>query len=83
MNFDNQQLFNLVVAVGAFLGIFVFNQVMQRLTKLEDAITTMKENMPKEYVHKDDYRSDMNDIKGMLKQIYEKLDGKADKQSHG
>ena len=79
MNFDNQQLFNLVVAVGAFLGIFVFNQVMQRLTKLEDALAALKEGMPKEYVHKDDYRADMSDIKAMLKQIYEKLDGKADK----
>ena len=79
MNFDNQQLFNLVVAVGAFLGIFVFNQVMQRLTKTEDTIAALKENMPKEYVHKDDYRVDMGEVKAMLKQIYEKLDGKADK----
>lgn len=76
---DNQQIFNLVVAVGGFLGVFVFNQVMQRLTKLEDAISALREELPKGYVQKDDYRADMGEVKSMLKQIYEKLEAKADK----
>jgi hypothetical protein len=76
---DNQQLFNLVVSVAGFLAAFVFYQVMQRLQKLEDQLSSFKEAMPKEYVQKDDYKSDIKDIKDILRQIFEKLDNKADK----
>jgi tetrahydromethanopterin S-methyltransferase subunit G len=76
---DNQQLFNLVVSVAGFLASFVFYQVMQRLQKLEDQVSVFKESMPKEYVQKDDYKSDIKEIKDILRQIFEKLDNKADK----
>jgi antirestriction protein len=72
---DNQQLFNLVVSTAGFLAVFVFYQVMQRLQRLEDS----KENLPKEFVQKDDYREDIKEVKDILKQIFDKLDGKADK----
>ena len=72
---DNQQLFNLVVSIAGFLGVFVFYQSMQRIQKLEDA----EKNLPKEYVQKDDYRTDIKEVKDILKQIFDKLDGKADK----
>jgi hypothetical protein len=42
---------------------------------MEDELKTL----PHDYVQKDDYRSDMREIKDMLKQIFDKLDGKADK----
>jgi len=74
-NMDNQQLFNLVVSIAGFLGVFVFYQSMQRIQKLEDA----EKNLPKEYVQKDDYRADIKEVKDILKQIFDKLDGKADK----
>ena len=76
---DNQQIFNLVVAVGAFLGVFVFNQIMQRLQKLEDGLAALKEAMPHDYVQKDDYRSDIKEVKEILRQIFDRLDAKADK----
>jgi cell fate (sporulation/competence/biofilm development) regulator YmcA (YheA/YmcA/DUF963 family) len=76
---DNQQLFNLVVSVAGFLGTFVFYQVMQRLQRSEDKISELERMLPHDYIQKDDYRSDMRDIKEMLKQIFDKLDGKADK----
>jgi len=72
---DNQQLFNLVVSIAGFLGVFVFYQSMQRIQKLEEA----EKNLPKEYVQKDDYRADIKEVKDILKQIFDKLDGKADK----
>jgi hypothetical protein len=76
---DNQQLFNLVVSIAGFLAVFVFYQVMQRLQKLEDGLTAVKEELPKEYVHKDDYRADIKEVKDILRQIFDKLDAKADK----
>ncbi|CAB4121506.1 hypothetical protein UFOVP15_11 [uncultured Caudovirales phage] len=72
---DNQQLFNIVVSVGGFLAVYVFNSITSKLQKLEDKINSM----PHDYVVKDDYRVDIAEVKSILKQIFDKLDGKADK----
>lgn len=76
---DNQQLFNLVVSIAGFLAVFVFYQVMNRLQKLEDEVKSLEKQLPLDYVHKDDYRSDIKEVKEILRQIFDKLDGKADK----
>lgn len=76
---DNQQLFNLVVCVAGFLGAFVFYQVMQRLQRSEDKIAELERNLPHDYVQKDDYRNDVRELKDMLRQLFDKLDNKADK----
>jgi len=72
---DNQQIFNIVVAIAGFLAVYVWNGMTRKVQRLEDKIA----EMPKEYVAKDDYRQDISDIKQILKQIFDKLDGKADK----
>ena len=72
---DNQQLFNIVVSVGGFLAVYVFNTTTAKLQKLEDKIN----EMPHNYVAKDDYRADIAEVKSILKQIFDKLDNKQDK----
>lgn len=72
---DNQQLFNLVVSVAGFLAVYVINNLTRTIQKLEDKVN----DLPHTYVAKDDYRSDISEIKSMVKQIFDKLDGKADK----
>jgi len=72
---ENQQLFNIVVSVAGFLAVFVFNWITRKIQRLEDKLA----ELPLTYVQKDDYRSDIAEIKNILKQIFDKLDGKADK----
>jgi hypothetical protein len=72
---DNQQIFNAVVSIAGFLAVYVFNNTTKQIQRLEDKIN----ELPKEYVAKDDYRSDISEIKSILKQIFDKLDNKADK----
>jgi hypothetical protein len=72
---DNQQIFNAVVSVAGFLAVFVFNNTTKQIQQLQDKIN----ELPKEYVAKDDYRSDISEVKDILKQIFNKLDNKADK----
>ena len=72
---DNQQLFNMVVSVAGFLAVWVFNNQTQKIQRLEDKLN----EFPHTYVGKDDYRVDIKDVKDILKQIFDKLDGKADK----
>ena len=74
-NMDNQQLFNGIVAVAGFLAVYVINSMTRMIQKLEDKVN----EMPKEYIAKDDYRVDIAEIKEILKQIFDKLDNKADK----
>ena len=76
---ENQQLFNLVVTITGFLAAFIFYQVMQRLQRAEDKIGEMERNLPHDYVQKDDYRNDVRELKDMLRQLFDKLDNKADK----
>lgn len=76
---DNQQIFNFVVALAAFLAVFVFNQTTRKLQKLEDDMIAIRESLLKDYVQKDDYKADIKDIKEILRQIFDKLDSKQDK----
>jgi cell fate (sporulation/competence/biofilm development) regulator YmcA (YheA/YmcA/DUF963 family) len=72
---DNQQIFNIVVSIAGFLAVYVFNNTTKQIQRLEDKLN----ELPKEYVAKDDYRSDITEVKSILKQIFDKLDNKADK----
>jgi len=72
---DNQQIFNIVVSFAGFLAVYVFNSTTKQIQRLEDKLN----ELPKEYVAKDDYRSDIAEVKNILKQIFDKLDNKADK----
>lgn len=74
-NMDNQQLFNIVVSVAGFLAIYLINSLTRTIQKLEDKVG----DLPHVYVAKDDYRADIAEVKSILKQIFDKLDGKADK----
>jgi cell division protein FtsL len=76
---DNQQIFNFVVAIAAFLAVFVFNQTTRKIQKLEDDVASMREQILKDYVQKDDYKADIKEIKDILRQIFDKLDSKQDK----
>ena len=76
---DNQQIFNFVVAIAAFLAVFVFNQTTRKIQKLEDDVASVREQILKDYVQKDDYKADIKEIKDILRQIFDKLDSKQDK----
>jgi len=72
---ENQQLFNLVVTVAGFLAAYVLNNMTRQIQKLEDKVNAL----PTTYVIKGDYREDITEVKMILKQIFDKLDAKADK----
>jgi hypothetical protein len=72
---ENQQLFNLVVTVAGFLAAYVVNNMTRQIQKLEDKVNAL----PTTYVIKGDYREDIAEVKTILKQIFDKLDSKADK----
>jgi hypothetical protein len=72
---DNQQIFNIVVSCAGFLAGWVLNNITKSLNRLEDRL----EDVHVRYVIKDDYRRDIDELKDICKQIFDKLDKKADK----
>jgi len=70
-----QQLFNIALGLAAFFGGWVLNNITRTLERLDTDIRAM----PTNYVSKDDYRRDIDDIKEMLGKIFDKLDAKVDK----
>ena len=73
---ETQQVFNVIVGLAAFFGGWVLNNITKAIERLDNDVR----DMPHEYVSKDDYHRDISEIKDICKQIFNKLDNKADKQ---
>ena len=72
---DGQSLFNLVVGIAAFFGGWTLNNITRMLNRIDDDIR----EMPHVYLSKDDYKTDIAEIKGMLGKIFDRLESKVDK----
>lgn len=72
---DAQTAFNIAVSVAAFFGGFSLNRIMSTLDRLDKDVR----NLPVHYVAKDDYRRDIDELKSICRQIFDKLEDKADK----
>lgn len=72
---DYQVLFNGAMILASFFGGWTLNTITKSLERLDQDVR----NMPTSYVARDDYRSDMRDVREMLGKIFDKIDGKADK----
>ena len=76
---ENQHLINALIGGGfAILGWFA-RELWAAVKELKADLAKLREDLPKEYVAKDDYREDIREIKAMLAKIFEKLDAKVDK----
>lgn len=72
---EAQTLINIVVGVAGVFGGWILNSLSRSIIRIEDRIA----DMPLQYVTKDDYRRDIDEVKTMLSDIYRELRSKADK----
>ena len=76
---DTQQVLNIGFSVAmAVIGWFA-RELWAAVKELKADLSKMREDLPKSYVGRDDYRQDMTEIKTMLGKIFDKLDLKQDK----
>jgi len=66
------------VLVSGVLGWFA-REMWSAVKELKSDLAKLREELPKTYVTKDDFKSDMQRVLDMLDKIWTKLDGKADK----
>ena len=68
----SQDIINLMIAgVGAVVGWF--------MKTMWESVRELERDLHTNYVTRADYRSDIAEVKDILKQIFNKLDHKADK----
>jgi hypothetical protein len=72
---ETQAIFNVIVGIAAFFGGWVLNNITKAIERLDKDVR----EMPHNYISKDDYHRDIDEIKDICKQIFNKLDHKMDK----
>jgi hypothetical protein len=75
----SQDLVNLVVAVAGTAMGWMLKVVWDSIRLLQDDMKALERALHTKYVSKDDYRADIQDIKSMVKAIFDRLERKADK----
>lgn len=76
---DQQSLLNIIFGIlSAGLGWFS-RELWTAVKELKMDLAKLREDLPKEYVAKDDFRDGVREIKDMLNKIFDKLDQKVDK----
>jgi cell fate (sporulation/competence/biofilm development) regulator YmcA (YheA/YmcA/DUF963 family) len=76
---DTQTLINLTLgAVSTGVGWFA-RELWSAVKELKSDLAKLREELPKTYVTRDDFREDMREVKDMLGKIFDRLDNKADK----
>jgi hypothetical protein len=75
----DQNFINIMAAAfGAVLG-WLLKVVWDSIRSLEQDLKVLERDVHTKYVTKDEYRQDILEMKDILKQIFDKLDRKADK----
>lgn len=79
-------MINLVLGSAMAVVGWLAREMWAAVKELKSDITKLREDLPRNYVIKDDFRSDiavirneMKEIRDMLGRIFDKLDGKQDR----
>ena len=79
---EAQVLFNIIIGVAGVFGGWILNNISRSIEKLDHDVR----EMPLTYVTQDSYNRDQNryqrdidEIKSMLRLIFDRLENKADK----
>lgn len=76
---ENQNLINMFLGVGMTVVGWFARELWAAVKELKTDLAKLREDLPKDYVLRDDYREDIRGIKDMLAKIFDKLENKADK----
>jgi hypothetical protein len=80
MDMDFQSLANLFIGAVLAVGGWFCKSLFDAVEALKKDVSNLEVSLPKTYILKDDYRADITEIKGMLGEIYKKLDTKVSKE---
>lgn len=71
---DTQSLLNLAFSTaGLILGWFL-RELWTAVKELKSDLAKLREELPKDYVAKDDYRQDVKELKDMIAKLFDILE---------
>jgi len=76
---DNQSIFNMFAGTALMVIGWFARELWTAVKELKSDLSKLREDLPKTYVMREDYKQDIRDIKEMFNKIFDKLDGKTDK----
>jgi len=76
---DLQTLLNIGLGLASSVTGWFARELWSAVKELKNDLAKLREDLPKEYVVKDDYREDIRELKKMVEKIFDKLDNKTDK----
>jgi hypothetical protein len=76
---ESQNLINVGLGVSSAVFGWLARELWTAVKDLKEDLSKLSVELPKTYVTRDDYRSDLKEIKDMLGKIFDRLDHKADK----
>ena len=74
-----QDLYNIAVGIAGTAIGWMLKIVWESVRVLQDEMKRVERELHTSYVSKDDYRSDIQEIKEMVKAIFDRLERKVDK----
>lgn len=74
-----QQLLNIVLGIAMGVVGWFARELWAAVKELKADLSKLREDLPKTYISREDYRSDLTEIKTMLRRIEDKLEKKEDK----
>ena len=76
---DIQTLLNTGLILAATVTGWFARELWAAVKDLKVDLSKLREDLPKEYVAKNDYKDDIRELKDMIGKIFDKLDNKSDK----
>ena len=76
---NTQDLINAgLVTAASVLGWFA-REMWSAVKELKGDLAKLREELPRAYITRDDYKDDIREIKAMLTKLFDRLDHKVDK----
>lgn len=76
---DVQGIINILLGSFITLLCWLAMEMWSAVKELKSDLGKLREDLPRTYVLKEDYRRDIYEIKDMLSKIFDRLDAKVDK----
>lgn len=76
---NQQDLINLAFGASASVLGWFARELWAAVKELKSDLSKLREELPRTYVARDDYKDDIREIKDMLTRLFDRIDHKADK----
>lgn len=76
---EPQVLFNAAIAAILLLSGWILRAMWDAVHQLRSEVSEIQKEIHANYVRRDDYKEDITEVKEILREIFNKLDSKADK----